>query len=339
MNMARFVANTLRRSRTRLIPLGGAVLLTAAGVTGANAQPAPVEVSYGILNYTAAEWPLMLAQTQGFFKKEGLNITVVSAGSPPNVINALATNGVNIAEDGTDSYIAAVAHHLPIKMIAPVLAVDPYSLMVAPSITSIEQLKGKTIMLGTKQDVTAITFGAMLAPLHLTLNDFSVVTAGSTTARWAALQSGNAQGAMLLQPFDLEALAKGFHSLGSGKQVLNDWVFTTIAVNNGWAATHRAAIVGTLRALREGIQYGATHKAEAIATLISYTHSSPEIAAKTYDQDFNQWKAFRPDLNVTPEQLATIAKYQIQFGVITAAPSFADLYDGSYAEEARKSAH
>ena len=250
------------------------------------------------------------------------------------MINALATNGVNLAEDGTDSYIAAVARHLPIKMVAPVFAVDPYSLMVAPSITSIEQLKGKTITLGTKEDVTAITFAALLAPLHLTLNDFSIVVAGSTPARYAALQSGNAQGSMLLQPFDLLAQAQGYHALGTGQQVLKDWVFT-IAVNNDWAANNRPAIVATLRALREGIQYGATHKAQAIATLISYTHATPDIAEKTYDLDFGQWKAFRPDLTVTPAQLATIAKYQIQFGVLTSAPSFAELYDGSYAAAAR----
>jgi NitT/TauT family transport system substrate-binding protein len=220
-------------------------------------------------------------------------------------------------------------------MIAPVFAVDPYSLMVSPSITSIEQLKGKTVTLGTKEDVTAITFGALLAPLHLTLNDFSIVVSGSTPARYAALQSGNAQGSMLLQPFDLLAQAQGYHALGTGQQVLKDWVFTTIAVNDGWAADHRTAIVAILRALREAIQFGVTHKTEAIATLISFTHTTPDIAAKTYDLDFGQWKAFGADLRVTPEQLATIAKYQIQFGVITSAPAFADMYDATYAAAAR----
>jgi NitT/TauT family transport system substrate-binding protein len=319
----------------RSLALVTTLLVALATVTPVRAQtPPPVDVSYGILNYTAAEWPLMLAISQGFFAKEGVNVSVISAGSPPNVINALATNGVNIAEDGTDSYIAAVTHKLPIKMIAPVLVVDPYSLMVAPSITSIDQLKGKTITLGTKEDVTAITFAALLAPSHLTLNDFQIVVSGSTPARWAALQSGNAQGSMLLQPFDLLAQSQGYHALGTGQQVLKDWVFTTLAVNEGWAAGHRTTIVAILRALREAIQYGATHKAEAIATLIQYTHAAPDIADKTYDLDFVQWKAFRADLAVTPSQLATIAKYQIQFGVITSAPAFADMYDGSYAAAA-----
>jgi len=112
---------------------------------------------------------------------------------------------------------------------------------------------------------------------------------------------------MLLAAVRSACPSQGYHALGTGQQVLKDWVFTTIAVNEGWAADHRAAIVAILRALREAVQFGATHKAEAIATLISYTHTTPEIAAKTYELDFNQWKAFRADLGVTPEQLATIA--------------------------------
>lgn len=316
----------------RLLAAGIIALTVGAAPAAVRAQAQPMDVSYGILNYTAADWPLMLGLAQGFFKKEGVNLTVVTLGSPPNVINALASNAVNIAEDGTDSYIAAVTHNLPIKMVATGFAVDPYSLVVAPSITTIDQLKGKTVMLGTKQDVTAITLEALIKPHNMSLNDFSIVVAGSTPARYAALLSGNAQASMLLQPFDLLAESKGYHALNTGPQVLKNWLFTTIAVNDGWAASNRPAVIATLRALREATQYGYTHKQEALAILISYTHTTPEIAEKAYDLDFTQWKAFRDDLSVTPAQLDQVAKQQIQFGVITSEPAFTAMYDGSYAQ-------
>jgi len=321
----------------RRFGLAGALVALVATASGApaRAQAQPVNVSYGILNYTAAEWPLILAQDEGFFKKEGISVSVVSLSTPPNVINALASGAVNVGEDGTDSIIAAVTHSLPIKIVAPIFSANPYSLIVAPSITSIEQLKGKTIMLGTKQDVTAITLAAMIKAQHLTLDDFSIVVAGSTPARYQALLSGNAQGSMLLQPFDLLAESQGYHVLGTGHDTLKNWLFTTLAVNNAWAATNRTAVVGMIRALREGVQYGATHKQDAITTLITYTKTTPEIAEKTYDLYFNQWKVFREDLPVTAAQLDDIAKQQIAFGVITAAPTFAQLYDGSYQAAAR----
>jgi NitT/TauT family transport system substrate-binding protein len=312
-------------------------LVTGGGAAVVRAQQtAPANVTYGILNYTAAEWPLMLAQDQGFFKKEGISVSVVSLNSPPNVINALASGAVNVAEDGTDSYIAAVLHNLPIKIVAPIFAVDPYSLVVAPAITSIEQLKGKTIMLGTKQDVTAITLAAMIKPAHLTLDDFSIVVSGSTPARYQALVSGNAQGSLLLSPFDFLAESQGFHTLQSGQQVLKNWLFTTLAVNEGWASGNRPAVIAMLRALREGAQYGASHKPQAIAALIAYTKTTPEIADKTYERDYVQWKVFRDDLAVTPAQLDEIAKQQTAFGVIASEPPFTTMVDTSYAAAARR---
>ena len=319
--------------------LAAALLGLAAGgaVAPARAQapPAPMAVSYGILNYTAAEWPLILAQDEGFFKKEGIAVSVVSLSSPPNVINALASGAVNVGEDGTDSIIAAVSRNLPLKIVAPIFAADPYSLIVSPSITSIDQLKGKTVMLGTKQDVTAITFAAMLKPHHLTLDDFSIVVAGSTPARYQALLSGNAQGSMLLQPFDLLAESQGYHVLeSSGHDTLKNWLFTTLAVNTSWAAANKPAVTAMIKALREGVQYGAAHKADAIKTLIAYTKTTPEIAEKTYNLYFGQWKVF-DDPAVTAAQLDDIAKQQMAFGVITKEPTFAELYDGQYAAAAR----
>jgi ABC-type nitrate/sulfonate/bicarbonate transport system substrate-binding protein len=328
---------TLRALGRLAFAAAALALVAGGGATAVRAQQsAPATVTYGILNYTAAEWPLMLAQDQGFFKKEGISVSVVSLNSPPNVINALASGAVNVAEDGTDSYIAAALHNLPIKIVAPIFAVDPYSLIVAPSITSIEQLKGKTIMLGTKQDVTAITLAAMIKPAHLTLDDFSIVVAGSTPARYQALISGNAQGSLLLSPFDLLAESQGFHTLQSGQQVLKNWLFTTLAVNEGWASGNRPAVIAMLRALREGARYGATHKQQAIASLIAYTRSSPEIAEKTYERDYVQWKVFRDDLAVTPAQLHEIAKQQIAFGVIASEPPFTTMVDTSYAAAARR---
>lgn len=318
------------------VALAVALLGVAAGgpLAPARAQT-PATVNYGILNYTGAEWPLILAQDEGFFKKAGLTVNVVSLSTPPNVINALASGAVNVGEDGTDSIIAAVTHNLPLKIVAPIFAADPYSLVVSPSITSIDQLKGKTIMLGTKQDVTAITLAAMLKPYHLTLDDFSIVVAGSTPARYQALLSGNAQGSMLLQPFDLLAESQGYHVLGSsGRDTLKNWLFTTLAVNTSWGAANKPAVTAMIKALRDGVQYGATHKAEAIKTLIAYTKTTPEIAEKTYNLYFGQWKVF-DDSTVTAAQLDDIAKQQIAFGVIPKAPTFADLYDGSYAAAAR----
>jgi NitT/TauT family transport system substrate-binding protein len=333
--------NSVRVMQLRFPVRALALVLLAAMVSfavpgPAGAQSGLTEITFGILTPTAAEWPLYLAETQGFYKDEGLTVTMVNGSSPPNVINMVSTNAVNIADNGCDSEFVAIAHGLPVKIIAPMFTVNPYSLVVLPSVKTWADLKGKSVMLGTKQDVTAIALGSLAAAHNLKLDDFQIVVGGNSTARYAGLASGNVQGAMLTQPFDLLAESKGDTILATASDTIKDWVFTCVVTNNDWAAKNRPLVAKFLRALRKGIQYGYAHKDAAVAALVSQTHTDPAIAARAWDIDFGKWKAFDPNLKLSPSAVQTVGKYQVQFGIIPALPPMKDLYDPSFAADALK---
>jgi NitT/TauT family transport system substrate-binding protein len=307
-----FPAQKRVRVMQKLFARLGALMLLGALVsavaTPARAQTALPEVTFGILTPTSAEWPLFLAEAQGFYKDEGIQVTVINGSSPPNVINQVATNGVNMADNGCDSEIVAIQHGLPIKIITSLFNVNPYSLVVGPGIKTWADLKGKSVILGTKQDVTAIALNAMAASHKLTLDDFSIIIGGNSTARYAALSSGNVQGAMLAQPFDLIAESKGDMILGTASDTIKDWAFTCIAVNNAWAKQNRPLVLKFMRALRKGIEYGYAHKDAAVAALVAQTHADPAIAAKAWDIDFGKWKAFDPNLRLSPTAIQSVGK-------------------------------
>ena len=327
--------NSSNRFRSLVFALA-ALLVTSAVPAPAPAQTPLVEVVFGVLNPTAAEWPLYIAQEQGYFKDEGLKITVVNGGSPQNVINLLATNAVNMASDGTDSVMAAISRGLAIKMVAPIFTVNPYSLVVASSINSWSDLKGKSVELGTKQDVTAIAFAKLAERQKMKIDDFSIVIGGNSVARYAALTSGNVQGAMLAQPFDIEAQSKGFKVLGTASDVIKNWSFTSVNINVAWGEKNRPLAVKVLRAMRRAVQYGYKNKEGAVAALVAEAKIDPVIAAKAYDIDFTKWKAFDPNMKLSQSDVEAVAKAQMEFGVLTAIPKWTDVYDGSYIAEATK---
>lgn len=312
-----------------------ALLLFVAPRPGA-AQSGLADVSFGILTPTASEWPVYIAQAEGFYKDEGLNVSIIEGNTPPNVINLVATNGANMVDNGCDSEIAAVSHGLPLKVVAPMFGVNPYSLVVLPSIKTWADLKGKSVMLGTKQDVTAIALGALAAAHKMTLDDFQIIIGGNSTARYAGLQSGNVQGAMLAQPFDLLAQSKGDTILATASDSIKDWSFTCVAANNDWAAKNRPLVLKFLRALHKAILYGYANKAGAVAVLVDKAKVDPAIASAAWDIDFGKWKAFNANLKASPTGLDTVGKYQVQFGVIPAMVPLNQLYDPSYAAEALK---
>jgi NitT/TauT family transport system substrate-binding protein len=320
-------------NRTAFVAATAACAL--AEVQGARAQTPPLtEVSYSILNPSAQEWPLLIGQAQGFFHDEGLNVTVLSGNSAPNVVNELATGAVDIGDNGTDTWISAVQHGLPIKMVAPVFGENPYALVVQPSIKTWADLRGKAVMVGTKQDVTAIALGQMAAAQKLKLDDFAIVAGGNSSARFAALMSGNVQGATLSQPYDLEAVSQGMHVLAEAADTAKGWLMTAIAVQPAWAAKNRATVVKVLRATRRAIRFGYAQRDATVAILVSATHVDPAIAGRAYDINFKRRHAFDPDLKMIPNAFEIVGKAMVEFGVIPAIPSRSDLYDPSFLAEA-----
>jgi NitT/TauT family transport system substrate-binding protein len=313
--------------------LAAAVL--SLGVQGASAQGSLEEISYGSAAPSAAEWPFYVANDMGFFRQEGLHPSIIVTGSTVSTINQIATGEVNFATAGTDSVVNAVARHLAIKLIAPSMVTPPYSLMVLPSITSWQQLKGKTISLATKQEITAIAFRMMAKAHHLDWNnDFSITLAGSTPARYAALQSGNVQGAMLGQPFNFTAEAQGMRTLDEAYNYMKVWMFDGIVVNPTWAAAHRQTVVKFIRALRKGTEYAYTHRDDAIRILANETHSDRAIVEKAYDLDFGKWHAYARDAQLDPKKVQGVIDGVVAQGVLPAPIPLSDLIDTSYGREA-----
>ena len=326
----------MMQSRRELLS-GLAALSLAALPAAVRAQSrAPAEITYGTLSPSSTEWPILLAQEQGMFRDAGLAVNVVYAGNPQNVINGVATGAMNLGDGGSDTLIAAIAHGIPMRLIAPLVSVNPYSLLVSESIRSFADLRGKTVMLGTKQDVSAIVFARLAAQAGLGLGDFSIVIGGNSSTRYAALSSGNAQGAILAQPFDFIAESKGMRVLGSAKDAMKDWIFSSVATNAAWANANRATIVTFLRTLRRAVQFGYLHKAETVAALVNAAHVEPSIAAASYDLDFTKWRAYDPSYRFSAASFRTLTTALIASGAIAEAPNYADVYDPSFAAEAIK---
>jgi ABC-type nitrate/sulfonate/bicarbonate transport system substrate-binding protein len=325
----------MRRSWSAAVGLAALLALVLSGPVVA--QPALTEVLMGNLSPSASEWPIYIADEQGFFKEQGLKVTIIAGGGPTNVINALASGGTQVADDGTDSYIAAVAHGLPIKMVMPQFQTMPYQLVVQPTITSWAQLKGKNIDLGTKKDVTAIAFYKMAEDHGLKDTDFSLIVGGNSGARYEALLGNRVEGSMLSQPFDLLANSKGKKTLASGSDYFRDnWMFTAMAVNTNWAAKNRPIVVKMIKAFRKAIAFGYTHKAQTVTALVNAARVDRAIAEQAYDLDFGKWKAFDRQQRVNFPAVRNIANILVADNDISTVPTMDQLFDMSYVAEAAK---
>jgi ABC-type nitrate/sulfonate/bicarbonate transport system substrate-binding protein len=313
------------------------ILLGALASQASAQNEGLAEIVFGTLGPTSSNWSLYIAQQQGYFRAEGLKITTVVTGNPVNTLNQLATGGLDIASDGTDTVIAGVVRKLPVKVVSTFMVGNPYALVVVPSIKSWNDLKGKKVGVGTKEDVTAMVMDAMARAHHFDMNrDFDLIVIGNTGARYQALTTGNIQGGFLGQPYDFLAESKGMHVLGRASDYFKDWMYTSVVVNTNWAATHRAEVVKFIRALRKGTNYGYDHPQEAIQALINATKVDQDAARKAYALDFQQAKVFSRTGIVPEKGVRAVIDAMLRIGSITSAPPISDIVDNSFAQEAQR---
>jgi NitT/TauT family transport system substrate-binding protein len=317
--------------------LVAAVLLLVPAATPA--QTRLVDVSLAINAPGSGNWPVYIADQQGFFRAQGLNVSIVTSGSNVNTVNMVATGATNLALDGSDIEIEAAARKLPLKIIAPEFGPNPYNLVVTAAIGTWNDLKGKRIVLGSPQDISSLTFETMAEAQHLTRADFDVSASPSSSSRYAALLSGNVEATVLSQPFDILAQEHGLHVLQPASGIIKNWADTCFAINTQWAATpaNRDAAARFVRALRSAVQYGYANENGAIATLIKATNIAQSTAVKSYEVDFRQKQVFTINDKINlAAGLAAMAAIAVSGGAIQAQPTIDEYFDATYMQASQR---
>jgi NitT/TauT family transport system substrate-binding protein len=232
-------------------------LLVVAAVALSLSAHAADMVSVGSVDATSANlWPFHIAVKNGYFDAAGIKIDLVFAQSNASVIQQLAAGSYAVAPTaGMVDPIRAIDKGAPVALTRIVIQAPPYALLAKPEIKRIEDLKGKTIIIGGAKDITRIFTERMLAPHGLHSGDYDYVFAGATSARFSALKSGAVDAALLTMPFNFFAETAGYSNLGFTFDYLPDMPFAGVAVNRDWAAANGDVLKRFLDAYNKGVAF------------------------------------------------------------------------------------
>ena len=126
--------------------------LHAAQLRAQEGKLEPLVVSYA--GVTGGRGPLWIAKDLGYFEKYGLDVKLVHIAAGSTSISALMAGEVNVVLTTSSAAIAAAVRGAPVVIIAT-NGSPGYKLVALPSITSVQQLKGKVIgssLLGAGSD-------------------------------------------------------------------------------------------------------------------------------------------------------------------------------------------
>ena len=236
-------------------------------------------------------WPIWVAQEQGFFRENDIAVNVTpTPGSVYQLVN-LIDGKFDIAMTAIDNLIAYREGQGEDPKVGPdlvaVMGADQgfLKLVAVPEITSIGELRGKTVSVDARTTGYAFVLFELLERGGLREPDYKVERAGGVLQRFQALMEKKHDATLLLSPFEVQAEVRGFHTLASASQVLGPYQGLVAGVRQAWAANHREALVGYIRAYVKGVDwlYDPANKAEAIALFRKNLPSvSPEGAEASY---------------------------------------------------------
>jgi ABC-type nitrate/sulfonate/bicarbonate transport system substrate-binding protein len=126
-------------------------------------------------------------------------------------------------------------------------------------------LKGKTIGVVSMHEGTTFFIKDIVSKGGFALADVKVEAVGGSPARARLLKESKIDAGLQPYPLSYEAEADDFSNLGPIADLVPYYQFTAVMAENGWAAQHRAEVVGFLRALRKGTDYMFAHPDESAA--------------------------------------------------------------------------
>ena len=266
---------------------GGETTSTPSGNTGTpagNSETPTVEtvnINVGYMPNYGGLWSLMTAKEKGFFEEEGLNVTMTQFEDGPTIIAAMENGSVNFG------YIGQGAHKLCVQGNATIIALSHISngdaLIGGPGITTVEDLKGKTVAYSSGTSSEDILRNS-LAAHGMTMDDITAMDMDAASVV-TAMMSGGVDACATWSPNSLTIL----EGMEGTTKLADNMTFSDTTVSlASWIATpkyleeNRDVTVRFVRALMKAMDYAADGNYEEVAQWCATQ------AALDYDTMYNQ---------------------------------------------------
>src|SRR5262245_20980874 len=136
-------------SRRQFFQVTAGGLVAASGVVGrprpVAAQGPTVKIGTAVLGDFSMVTPILVAQEKGFFRGQGVNAEFQPFRGGPDLVKAVVAGQIQVGVTGATDVPVFRATGVPIRFIASQVDGNHFTLNVAQAITSIADLKGKSI--------------------------------------------------------------------------------------------------------------------------------------------------------------------------------------------------
>ncbi len=292
-----------------------------------------VRVALPSTNVTFA--PIFAAKRKGFYKDEGLDVEIIMMRA--NLASSALMTGDIDFNGAVTGVIGGAVKGQPLKAVFFASSSPMMSMIGSKSMTKPEQVRGKRIATSSPGGTATLVVHAILKKWGLDpARDASIVFVGRDPARFAALDSGVVDVAMLSVPNNIRAQQQGYPELAFA----GDFVRFP---QNGFGVTEKKIkenpdqIYHLIRGTMRGLSF-VTDKGNKNATIElimkEWKVSDRKLAAEMYRY---MTPVMSPNAGVSLDGLQILVDQQRENSHVTKPIKAADTLDYSFVERARKS--
>jgi NitT/TauT family transport system substrate-binding protein len=279
---------------------------TAARPTPASPAPAPATVAYAYTGPSAAFTPTWVAQEEGYFREQGLEVTVTSVQPAPGA-QALIAGDFQLESTGPQVIDARLggADLVYVADQVPYFVFDVYA---QPDIHDAAALKGKSIGVTQAGATTDFAAQAYAKRIGLTIGqDLQVNYVGNMPGLLAALQNNLIASAILSAPTTLTARKAGFTRLVALADLKIPFEHAAVVASRAWVEGHQDIARRFLRAYVRGIETTRANSDAAIRAISKYTEVDDQEQLR---EAYEAFKAvFPPRPTVSREAVRAVIEY------------------------------
>lgn len=316
----------------RVAALCAAVFLFAA--TPGHAETA---LRIGVVSRTIFYLPAWTAEQQGFFKAAGIDPKIEVYNDAHKIFTDLKAGNIQIGISSIETVVLDGYNGGALRLVAGSAQRPPHFIIAQPEIKTLADLKGKTIGVVSMHEGTTFFVKDIAKAGGFALADVKVEAVGGSPARQKLLKEKKIDAGLQPYPLSYEAEAAGLSNLGPIATLVPDYQFTSVMVDNKWAAQNRTLLVSFLRALRKGTDYMFAHPDQSAELGAKELNTTPANARRALE-DTARMDVIARDMSLTDLSLKRVFEIMQQAEVMPASAAYdrTKIVDDSYLMESRK---
>jgi len=260
--------------------------------------PIPVSAQQKVrINWTAvtgAQSGMHLAQQEGLFKKNGLDVELIHIPSSSRGIQAILAGEIAFSFMDGNNEVQANLRGANLALVAGATNRQVFSLMARPEIKRISDLKGKKIGITRIGSSTHTSALFALGSAGLKPSDYQILPLMEVPNIFTALVAGQIDAGVVSPPTNSRARKAGFVELMNLAKDGPEYVSVAVGTSRAYIKANEDIVRRVVRAYAEGVQVFRTNKAAALKMIQNQLKvKEPDIQEDTYNQ-FREYLEFPP---------------------------------------------